>query len=248
MTNLVIDIGNTHTKVAVFIDKKLDQINYYEQFTLQHLAMWLRDYAVSHSIISAVNAQHVESFEQLLKTATQYTRFSVNATNTIDNRYKSPETLGLDRLAAIIGAQALYPNTDCLVIDAGTCITYDAVDSKGAYRGGSISPGLHMRLKALNAFTARLPLVDLDVNFAEWEGNDTRTSILSGVMQGAILELQGFIQMYHDRHPQLKVILCGGDAFFFDTRLKNTIFAHLLNIESNLVLIGLNEVIYQQNA
>ncbi len=153
--------------------------------------------------------------------------------------------MGLDRIAGVIGAKSLFPDTNCLVIYAGTCITYDAVDLAGVYEGGSISPGLKMRLKAMHKFTGRLPEVELS-NYADWRGYDTPSAMLSGVLNGCTEELRGMIEIYRSRYPGLQVILCGGDAIFFDTRLKNSIFAHTLKTEPNLVLIGLNEVIEQQ--
>jgi type III pantothenate kinase len=164
----------------------------------------------------------------------------------IENKYKSPATLGLDRLAGIIGARTLFPDKNCLVIDAGTCITYDAINKDGVYEGGSISPGLKMRLKAMHNFTRRLPEVEL-VEYDDWQGYDTKSAMLSGVLNGAIEEVKGFIEIYNSKYSKLHVILCGGDSIFFDNRLKNSIFAHALKTEPNLVLIGLNEVIQQND-
>jgi type III pantothenate kinase len=153
----------------------------------------------------------------------------------------------LDRYAAVIGAAALFKNSNCLVIDAGTCITYDFIDKDKNYRGGSISPGLVMRYKAMHTFTVKLPLVDFDAGFLEDYGNDTRTSMVSGVQNGIVYEVQGFIQSYLSVYPDLIIALCGGDAEFFGTQLKNSIFAHIVKAVPDLVLIGLNEVIYQHN-
>lgn len=247
MINLVIDIGNTHTKVAIFDHQVLRKVDHYESLKLQHIHSYLTNKEITHSILSSVSLDHIAELEELLAKQTTYIHFATHLATTINNQYQSPETLGLDRLAGLVGAQALHPHKNCLVVDTGTCITYDAVSKKGLYYGGSISPGIYMRLKALHTFTDKLPLVDLDFEFTAVEGTDTRTSILSGVTQGAILELQGFIKNYQLRYPDLQVILCGGDAFFFDARLKNTIFAHLLSVEPHLVLIGLNEIIHQQN-
>ncbi len=247
MINLVIDIGNTHTKVAVFDHQVLRKVDHYESLNPQHIHAYLTGQGITHSILSCVSLDHITELEELLAKQTTYIRFATHLATTISNQYQSPETLGLDRLAGVVGAQALHPHKNCLVVDAGTCITYDAVTKKGLYHGGSISPGIHMRLKALHTFTDKLPLIDLDLEFTALAGTDTRTSILSGVTQGSMLEMQGFIKNYQLRYPDLQVVLCGGDAFFFDTRLKNTIFAHLLSVEPHLVLIGLNEIIHQQN-
>lgn len=246
MANLVIDIGNTRTKIAFFNHRKLQRIEISDQLKPDQLLDYILTEKVSHSIVSSVNAD-VSELETVLEKQTIYKRFSSQLKTKVNNLYKAPENLGLDRLAAIIGAQAILPDTNCLVIDAGTCITYDAIDKDGAYFGGSISPGLHMRLNALHTFTGRLPVVDLDHHFNKWSGSDTKSSILSGVIQGAVSEILGFIKYYNSSYQDLHILLCGGDANFFDTRLKNSIFADAVKTEPHLVLIGLNEVIYQHN-
>ncbi|MFN8406447.1 MAG: type III pantothenate kinase [Sphingobacteriaceae bacterium] len=248
MANLVIDIGNTHTKVAVFNEYKLVSVDHYESLTPQDLLTYLNNKNdITYSILSSVSSSSLADLEEILSEQTIYIRFSTNLATSINNQYKSPQTLGLDRLAGMVGAQTLYPGKNCLVIDAGTCITYDVVNHEGIYNGGSISLGIHMRLKALHVFTDKLPLIDFDDSFMFMEGSDTRASILSGVIQGAVLEMQGFITNHISHDASLQVILCGGDAAFFDTRLKNTIFADTLRTEPNLVLIGLNDIIRQQN-
>src|SRR5690606_709080 len=162
------------------------------------------------------------------------------------NHYKTPQTLGLDRFAGVIGAAALYPEQNSLVIDAGTCITYDRIDKNRNYDGGGISPGLSMRFQAMHELTEKLPLIAPDLHFMEKIGTDTRSSLLAGAQQGLINEALGFINDYELRFEALQIILCGGDFKFFDTRLKNSIFAHSVKVEPHLVLIGLNEVIHQQ--
>lgn len=244
MAQLVIDIGNSRTKVAIFKDRRMVSVDVIERLDIHQLSNYVNNNDIRACIISSVN-EEVKEFEDFLKEKINYIRFSARIKNGVDNQYKTPETLGLDRLAGIIGAKSLFPHRDCLVIDSGTCITYDVIDKNGVYNGGSISPGLKMRLKAMNKFTSRLPLVDL-VDYKEDEGKDTVTCMLSGVVNGAWYELTGFIDTYKLKHPELQVILCGGDANFFDTRLKSSIFAHTLKTEPNLVLIGLNEVIHQQ--
>lgn len=244
MAQLVIDIGNSRTKVAVFDDHKLIRKEIMDYPDPDDLDVFFNEHDIQHGIISSVN-EEIGALETELAGRTRYIRFSAQLKNGIDNRYRSKATLGLDRLAGIIGARSLFPGRDCLVIDAGTCITYDAIDGSGVYRGGSIAPGLNMRLKAMHKFTGRLPLVEL-ADFEELEGYDTATSMLSGVMNGAVFELKGFIENYNLQYSDLQVVLCGGDANFFDTRLKSSIFAHALKTEPDLVLIGLNEVIHQQ--
>lgn len=244
MAHLVIDIGNSRTKLAVFHERRLAESEKITKPDTGHLNRFLNAHDITHSIISSVN-DDISVLEVLLKERTQYIRFTAGVSAGIINKYKSPETLGLDRLAGVIGAKALFPGKNCLVIDAGTCITYDAIDKEGVYEGGSISPGLRMRLEAMHKFTGRLPEVGLS-EYADWQGYDTVSAMLSGVVNGSTEEIKGMIGIYGSRYPELQVILCGGDAIFFDSRLKNSIFAHTLKTEPDLVLIGLNEVIQQQ--
>jgi len=245
MAQLVIDIGNSRIKIAIFQGKELLRIDKLEKIDLAILSNYLEDFQIRHSIISSVK-DDVSLFEDFLKEKTNYVRFSALLPNGIINNYKSPATLGLDRLAAILGAKSLFPNQNCMIIDAGTCITYDAIDRNGIYEGGSISPGLSMRLKAMHEFTGRLPEIALS-DYAEWQGYDTVSAMLSGVVNGTYAEIKGFIELYNSKYANLEVVLCGGDAIFFDYRLKNSIFAHTLKTEPNLVLIGLNEVIQQND-
>ena len=155
----------------------------------------------------------------------------------IQIKYKTPKTLGVDRIAAVCGAIDIFPNKDSLVIDAGTAITYDFVDRQGNYEGGAISPGIEMRFEALHTFTERLPLVtktgDLPLI-----GSSTETCIRSGVLNGAIAEMEGIIINYKQLYPDLGVVLCGGDSLFFENKLKPTIFA-----APDLVLSGLNRIL-----
>jgi type III pantothenate kinase len=244
MAHLVIDIGNSRTKYAIFHRRKLEESGTIEKLDTGQLSLLLDNHRITHSIISSVN-EEISELEDHLKEKTKYIRFSASIKAGVINKYKSPETLGLDRFAGVIGAKSLFPDKNCLVIDAGTCITYDAVDNTGVYEGGSISPGLIMRLKAMHKFTGRLPEVELS-DYADWRGYDTPSAMLSGVLNGCTEEVRGMIEIYRSKYPGLLVILCGGDAIFFDTRLKNSIFAHTLKTEPDLVLIGLNEVIEQQ--
>lgn len=241
MANLVIDIGNSRTKFAIFHERNLWETRQIVKFDLDQLNQILDNHKITHSIVSSVNDE-ILNLENLLKIRTKYIRFSARVKAGVKNKYKSPETLGLDRLAGVIGAKALFPDRNCLVIDAGTCITYDAVDVDGIYEGGSISPGLKMRLQAMHKFTGRLPEIELS-DYSDWRGYDTSTAMLSGVLNGSTEEVKGMIEIYRLKYPELLVILCGGDAIFFDSRLKNSIFAHTLKTEPDLILLGLNEVI-----
>jgi len=191
---------------------------------------------ISSVIISSVKEVPVEIINYLKK---NYSFIELSALTTIPiiNLYKTPETLGKDRLASVVAAYSLYCGENVLVVDAGTCITYDIVNAKGEYYGGSISPGLNMRFKALHTFTGKLPLVSL-INFNELIGTDTNKSILSGVINGITAEADAIIERYKKYYSPLKIIICGGDAQFLVDRLKNIIFA-----VPELVLIGLNEIL-----
>ena len=155
----------------------------------------------------------------------------------IQNLYSTPETLGVDRIAAVCGAQTTFPNEKCLVIDMGSCITYDYLNEKGEYHGGSISPGLNMRFKAVHTFTAKLPLVKPLADPA-LIGTTTASNIQSGVINGLTEEIKGIISLYQHKFGNIRVILCGGDAHFFENKLKGVIFAI-----PELVLIGLNSIL-----
>ncbi|TZF86327.1 type III pantothenate kinase (plasmid) [Pedobacter sp. BS3] len=247
MVSLVIDIGNTFTKLAIFNNRTIAKTVVLEQFNIEMLREHLAAYPVTHSVISSVDAD-VTAFEALLQQETRYQRFNSTYTAGIKNHYKTPGSLGLDRLAAVIGASAEFPNRNSLVIDAGTCITYDLVDADKNYFGGSISPGLAMRYQAMHTFTQRLPSVNFSGSFNSPYGDDTPSAMQSGVQNGLLFEVSGFIESYKKTADDLQVILCGGDFKFFDTRLKNSIFAPIVKADPYLVLKGLNEVIHYYNA
>lgn len=237
--NLVIDSGNSAAKVGIFDHLRLAEN--YTFPTLEKVREFMEHSHYDNLIISSVksDAGSIASWAPKEKK-----RFILNKDLPlpIRNLYSTPETLGMDRLAAVCGAHQLFPSCHCLVIDAGTCITYDFIDRSGAYHGGSISPGMNMRFQAVNTFTAKLPLVSpkAGVNLI---GDSTETSIQSGVVNGLLAEIEGIIGQYIDKYPDLNVILCGGDAGFFENQLKASIFA-----SPELVLIGLNSIlIYNVN-
>ncbi|MDB5003744.1 MAG: Type pantothenate kinase [Mucilaginibacter sp.] len=246
MANLVIDIGNTFTKAAIFEQDELVYTEHYKALDKTILDTFLTQYSVDKAIISSVK-KNSEEWEAGLKQKTQLIYFNAGMTTRIHNHYRTPTTLGLDRLAAVIGANYLYPDKDNLVIDGGTCITYDWINAAGNYFGGSISPGLNMRYNALNHYTAGLPIVKQDESFDNNSGDDTETAIRSGVQNGIKFELNGFIESYAKNKQQLNIILTGGDSIFFDTLLKNSIFAPYIKNEPHLVLKGLNAATQKHN-
>tara|TARA_B100001175_G_C19498016_1_gene636450 strand:- start:1301 stop:2014 length:714 start_codon:yes stop_codon:yes gene_type:complete len=232
--NLTIDIGNTYVKVAVF---NLGEITKYQSFrnpNLEDFIFFTKGMLITNSIICIVNelvndlAAVISFFKPIV--LTHKTKIPIK------NSYKTIKTLGMDRLAGIIGAQSLFPNKDLLVIDTGTCITYDYY-IKGEYIGGRISPGLKMRYDALHSFTNKLPHVSLNSEYCNF-GNDTVSSIISGVQIGAIDEMDAAIDLFKKENNKPIVILCGGDHNFFDKNLKNSIFA-----EPFIINRGLNKII-----
>lgn len=244
MANLVIDIGNTLTKLAIFEQAKL---TFEQSYTSEPpLADLTAAYPIGQAIYSSVKKETPAWLETLSQTMSVI-KFTASMAAGITNRYITPQTLGVDRIAAVAGAWHLYPGQSSLVIDGGTTITYDWVDINGNYFGGSISPGLNMRYKALNNYTGGLPLIDADAGFNMQYGNSTATAIQSGVQNGLKYELTGFIEDYKKHNTKLNIILTGGDSDFFDTLLKNSIFAPCIKIEPHLVLIGLNAALLQDN-
>ena len=242
MRNLVIDIGNTYSKIAVFEQKELINFLQLEKLEEKDLLKLITEYQIENSTVSSVSNE-IGYLEILLKERTSYTRFSTEIMGGIKSHYESPATLGLDRWAKVIAAHCLYRGSNTLMIDAGTCITYDVLTARSEYFGGSISLGLNMRFKALNHYTGRLPLVNWDKEEDIEEGMNTQKAIKRGVLQGAVNEIEGFIAIEQKRNKDLKVVLTGGDSLFLTKQLKNSIFAAQITHEPYLVLKGLNEVI-----
>lgn len=198
---------------------------------------FLKGKKIKNTIISSVSKS--EELEDVLKSKKlNYFHLSNETMIPIINNYTTPTTLGDDRLANVIGASVLFPNSNVLTIDCGTCIKFDSINKNNEYKGGAISPGLQMRFKALNNYTNGLPLVEAEkIDFLI--GDSSKNSILSGVINGCIQEIEGVIKQYHSIYDNLTVILTGGDASFFDKELKSNIF-----VESKLTLIGLNEILH----
>ena len=239
--NLVIDIGNTSTKLAVFEEDTLVEVSSQAGQTLETLSQFIAPYTIVQGIVATVVDLNPEIFRQLEALPFAVLWLGRNTPLPIANRYESPETLGYDRIAAVVGAYAQFPEKNILVIDAGTAITYEFIDAEGQYWGGNISPGIYMRFKALHHFTSRLPLVSPKGRLPEM-GKDTETAIRSGVMKGIEHEIQGYIMSLRYKYPELLVFLTGGDEFSFDSKLKNIIFA-----DRFLVLKGLNRILNYNN-
>lgn len=234
--NLIVDIGNTRVKTALFKGSNLLEYRVYDSANAALLDKNFISQAKNAIIGSVVDDKG--EFYNAIKAIVPTIVFSSETKIPLINLYKSASTLGSDRLAASIGAYYLHPNSNVLVIDAGTCIKYNFTNSKNEYLGGAISPGLKMKLKALETFTSKLPLVDIDFSFNELIGNNTQNSILSGVLNGSVAEIDGIITNYKNQFSDIICILTGGDSEYLAKRLKNAIFAH-----QNLVLKGLNDIL-----
>lgn len=237
--NLIVDAGNTYVKVAVFQD---DKMLVYESFKKElfqkKIKKFLQAYPNIDKMITSSVTKLSESTKSFLSNLeVQVLKLTHKTKVPFENKYATPQTLGVDRIALIVGAVSQFPKQNVLVIDAGTCITYDFKTKKEVYLGGGISPGLQLRYKSLNMLTANLPL--LEVKEPEnYIGNSTENSIHSGVTLGVIAEINGIIERYEQQFEDLTVILTGGDTNFLAKRLKNTIFAN-----SKFLLQGLNNVL-----
>lgn len=242
MRNLAIDIGNTNSKVAVFDGGAILFHEVVPGIEEERLSNLISAYHIENSILSNVNRSQ-DTLVSFLQTHTRYIPFSVEKTTGIQNNYKSPATMGLDRWAKLLAVHQLFAQEACLIIDMGTCITYDYLSADGRYDGGSISLGIQMRFNALAQFTGRLPLIQWDKGNVIPAGTDTETAITSGVLQGVKSELEGFINQRYKDNNTLKIMVTGGDARFLLEQFKNSIFAAQIIHDPYLVLKGLNEVI-----
>ena len=240
---LVVDIGNTRIKCAVY---ELDTLKAVFVFTEKEAENNFKNILFSYPnvtdlIVSSV-AKTLTFDLQTISNDLNIHFVSNLDTFPFENKYATPKTLGVDRMILAAGATLLYPKQNRLIIDAGTCVTYDFVDENDNYWGGAISPGFRLRYESLHQFTAKLPLLTLE----EPEGlvgSSTNQSIHSGVVNGLICEMDGFIERYKQQNENFTIILTGGDAEFLAKRLKNTIFAN-----SNFLLESLNQTFqYNQN-
>ena len=236
--NLVIDIGNSSSKLAVFCrDSMTDFIQLGSMGKAELESILSGHPAITRCILSTVRQKDPDMVALLEKSFGLFLVLDHNTPLPIQNLYRSKSTLGYDRIAAAVGASIRFPGSDLLVIDAGTAITIDLVTADKAYHGGNISPGKSMRFRALHEFTENLPLVR-SVDTPGLMGRDTEGAIASGVLNGIIFELDGYINEQKRRYPDLKVVLTGGDAKIFDKMLKNSIF-----VDSNLNMFGLHRIL-----
>ena len=236
--NLIIDIGNSRVKLAVYEENSiLVKKSILKKDFFKNIKKILKEYPkIENGIISSVDFFSKEE-EKKLKTLLNLTVVDTEILLPFKNLYKTPKTLGVDRIALIAAASDQYKNENVLVIDAGTCVTYDFLTSKNKYLGGAISPGLTIRYETLHNLTAKLPLLKPD-DSDYFIGNSTESSIHSGVINGLINEIDGMIQQYLTTYQDLTIILTGGDTNFLSKKLKSSIFAN-----SNFLLEGLNHLL-----
>lgn len=237
--NLVVDIGNTRTKVAIFNNEEEIFFRYIDSCIEKSLVSVLSLYPdIQYSIVSSVKDSD-NGIVPFLSRHTKCFEFNNQLQVPIKNNYSTPETLGKDRLASAVGAFALLPGQNSLIIDAGTCITIDLIDKENTYQGGAILLGMQKKAEALHTFTGKLPLINLNFQQkTEVIGKTTNESISSGILNGTLFGINGFIEYYNRFYDNLNIIISGGDADYFDKCLNFKKFVH-----PNLVLIGLNKIL-----
>ena len=238
MINLIIDIGNSRTKIALFNQHDLMFNLSIDFLTVDHLKMLKEEHPqLNKAILSAVKVVDQEIIQFLSENFDYFLELDQHTELPIEDLYETPETLGKDRVAAAVGANELFPDQNLLIIDAGTAITYDLVSEKNQFIGGNISPGLEMRFKALNQFTGKLPLINYSDEF-QLIGRNTTDAIRAGVQNGMLYEIDQTIAIFNRNYQNLQIIMTGGDSNFFDKKLNYSIFVHF-----NLTLIGLNRIL-----
>lgn len=238
LMNLIVDIGNSIAKLALFQqDEILNKTTVEKSELNKKIAEFFSMYPdINKMVVSNVSSANWE-LPGAVQNKVKVVELSAETFLPFKNRYSTPHTLGNDRKALVAAAVKLYPGKNVLVIDAGTCITYDFKSASETYLGGGISPGLKMRFLALNTFTANLPLIEM-VDTYQLIGNSTASSITSGVVNGTLMEIWGVIDLYKQKYSNLMCIITGGDATFLSGNLKNGIFAN-----SNFLLEGLNFIL-----
>ena len=242
--NVTVDVGNTFSKVGVFSGSVLVALKVLKTETLKQELELYSGYPL---VISTVG-KPVENLSLNPSAFSPFISLTAETPLPVLINYSTPQTLGSDRIAAVCGAVTLAPGVPCLVLDTGTCLTYEWITADGSYEGGAIAPGLQMRLSAMNTFTSRLPLIkvsELPDNLADISliGKDTYSCLLSGAVNGMLEEIRSIIRMYTHKFQNLQVFICGGDALKIGKALKETGTPGKVIIEEQLVLIGLNRIL-----
>ena len=223
MNTLCFDFGNTRLKLAFFQNKKLVEAVVVENDSVETIDAFIKKYDPQKTILSSV-INHNPEIENLLASKTKFHKLSHLSKLPFTTPVGKPETIGADRLALAAATVYFFPKQHNLVIGMGSCITYNFINADHEFLGGGISPGMEMRMKSLNQFTAKLPIVKPDGN-VPLIGYDTITNILSGVVIGMANEMDGFINEYKQRFSNFNVHLTGGDLVYLAPHLKNQIFA-----------------------
>ena len=235
--NLVVDIGNTLLKLAVFDGGRLVAQQCVGELREETFAGLLGGARAARAVVASTRGEAPAIVEAVRRHTDYLLEFTPATPVPIGNAYLTPATLGRDRLAAAVGAATLYPRRNALMVDFGTAVTLDFVSADGVFRGGCISPGMAMRFRALHEYTAALPLCDA-TDSAELLGRTTDEAVRLGVMNSLAFEIEGYIARMQGEIEDLCVIFTGGDTNFFAKRIKNTIFANC-----NLVFWGLNRIL-----
>ncbi len=235
--NLIIDQGNTVTKVAIFNGDVLVETFLYEVFNVSVCASLLSTHKVDCCAFCSVIESSPEVVSYLQSNIKTFLIIDETLNSPIKNAYKTPSTLGQDRLAAAVEASYMYKGNNVLVIDAGTAITYELVDAQANYLGGNISPGISMRFKALHQFTDKLPIIDRYGDLPDM-GYNTETAIRAGVIHGVINEIRSYITSLTKTYPDIKIILTGGHTRYIESQLGTDV-----HVDINLVLKGLNRIL-----
>ena len=236
--NLIIDIGNTYTKLAVFQNNLLiDKVRIETKNCKLEIIKILKKHGkIKYAIVSSVGKLDDKTLH-FIESKFELQIVSHKTNLPFKNLYNTPKTLGIDRIALVCASVEQFPDNNVLIIDAGSCITFDFINTKNEYLGGAISPGIRMRYKALHNQTANLPLLETEVPKC-FLGDSTATSMHSGVVNGVLNEIDGCITQYQEKYQDLTVILTGGDAKMLSKQLKSSIFAN-----SNFLLGGLNFIL-----
>ena len=236
-TTLCFDFGNTRLKCGVFTEEHLSEVITLQDDSLETMTRLLDKYKPRHTILSSV-INHKSEIEKILAERSDFLKLDASAKLPFTTPVSKPETIGADRLALTAFAVHFHQGKNNLVIALGTCITYNFINKYSGFIGGSISPGMEMRFKALNYYTAKLPLIHGNKSISDWNfpllGYDTETNILSGVLLGMVAEIDGIINDYKEKFENINVLLTGGDTVNFSKHLKNEIIA-----EPDLILKGL---------
>ncbi len=235
--NLIIDIGNSRVKVAVMEMALVVDSATSENYDARTVKNFAKKYDISRSIVSSTRGAQHDVVESVRKIVGHCLLFDADVAVPLRINYTTPRTLGRDRLAAAVGAREVYGEGDMLIVDFGTAITIDLVTREGGFEGGVISAGVSMRFRALHEFTATLPLCE--PTFEEFEiALSTQDAIVQGVMNGVSYEIEGYISHFLQKYDKLSIIFAGGDAKFFEKRIKNTIF-----VNRELLFRGLNRIL-----